>query len=329
MAASIIGTTTFSSGDSASDPLTWSHTVASGTTVLVVTAGGAGSPVGASGVTWNGSALTKVKADSYNGAGAADPWAELWILENPTAATGNVVITPNDSTPNAQTGTAINLTGTPTTSSVDVSNNNSASSGSPTVSLTTTEANTFVIDSMAHRLGGTITKDGTQTLLKEYEDAHSGAGDVSWGTSYKEVASSGSTSMDWTTGGGDGWAHVAAAFKSSAEVEQEGFAFGDDDGNEASHTLDTQDTNVTEALGTKTLRLLLNGTGDPASKAFKLKYQKNGSGGYVDVPVGATTEATPTVSDATTDGDNTTGTSIVIDYPAYSTSDLIVINLIE
>ena len=74
-------------------------------------------------------------------------------------------------------------------------------------------------------------------------------------------------------------------------IEQEGFAFGDDDDTEDDHSLDTQDTNITEALGTKTLRTILNPTGDPASSAFKLKYQKNGSGGYIDVGVGSVNSA--------------------------------------
>jgi hypothetical protein len=82
-------------------------------------------------------------------------------------------------------------------------------------------------------------------------------------------------------------AYITYSLLSSPEIEQEGFAFGDDDGSESGHTLGTQDTNVTAPLGTKTLRTILDATDDPTSKAFKLKYQKNGSGGYSDVPVGA------------------------------------------
>ena len=80
--------------------------------------------------------------------------------------------------------------------------------------------------------------------------------------------------MSWTSTSHSVWGIGAIAFKPVAfQIEQEGFAFGDDDGNESAHTLDTQDTNVTEALGTKTLRVLLNATGTPTSTAYKLKYQ--------------------------------------------------------
>jgi hypothetical protein len=103
------------------------------------------------------------------------------------------------------------------------------------------------------------------------------------------------------------------------EIEQEGFAFGDDDGTESGHTLDTQDTNYTGANGTKTLRTILDATDDPASKAFKLKYQKNGSGGYSDVPVGAGAGTTPVIAierfevDVSTNGQTHTLTNDVGD----------------
>lgn len=132
----------------------------------------------------------------------------------------------------------------------------------------------------------------------------------------------------------DTWSldHVAVQvfYTIGAQVEQEGFAFGDDDGNEASHTLDTQDTNISEGLGTKTLRMLLNATDDPASTAFKLKYQKNGTGGYVDVPTTATSEGDDVVieaSDVTQSGTDTTQSTFNVTLPAYSNGDLVIINV--
>jgi hypothetical protein len=75
---------------------------------------------------------------------------------------------------------------------------------------------------------------------------------------------------------------------SVGDVEQEGFAFGDDNDSESAHDLDAQDTNVTEPLGTKTLRMLANATGDPASIAYQLYSRKNGTGAYTSVGVGST-----------------------------------------
>lgn len=74
-------------------------------------------------------------------------------------------------------------------------------------------------------------------------------------------------------------------------LEQEGFRWGVDDGNEAAHTWEAnQDTNITIVDNqARLLRALVNATGDPASAAYTLRSQKNGSGGYVALPVGATT----------------------------------------
>ena len=73
-----------------------------------------------------------------------------------------------------------------------------------------------------------------------------------------------------------------------ASADQEGFRFGLDDGSESAHTWSqSQDANDTAAVGTaRLIRALINGTGDLASAAYTLRYQKNGAGGYLPVPVG-------------------------------------------
>jgi hypothetical protein len=89
---------------------------------------------------------------------------------------------------------------------------------------------------------------------------------------------------------------VAFAEASGATREQEGFRWGVDDGNEAAHTFEAaQDTNISIAdTQSRLLRSLVNATGDPATTAYTLRYQKNGSGGYTAVPVGSTTASSIT-----------------------------------
>lgn len=73
--------------------------------------------------------------------------------------------------------------------------------------------------------------------------------------------------------------------------EQEGFRWGVDDGSESAHTWEAaQDTNITITdTQSRLLRVLVNAqSSDPAAAAYTLRYQKNGSGGYAAVPVGAT-----------------------------------------
>jgi hypothetical protein len=92
------------------------------------------------------------------------------------------------------------------------------------------------------------------------------------------------------------WVTFAASFREGAggggAVDQEGFRWGVDDGSESAHTFaEPEDTNLSLADTTsRLLRVLVEGEStDPASVAYTLRSQKNGSGGYVAVPVGSTT----------------------------------------
>ena len=74
-------------------------------------------------------------------------------------------------------------------------------------------------------------------------------------------------------------------------IEQEGFRWGVDDGSESAHTWEAaQDTSITiPDTQSRLLRVLVNAAGsDPAAAAYTLRAQKNGSGGYAAVGVGAT-----------------------------------------
>jgi hypothetical protein len=118
---------------------------------------------------------------------------------------------------------------------------------------------------------------------------------------------------------------------SSATLEQEGARVGADDGSESAHTwLAAQDANATVALGTAFLvRLLVNGTGDPASASHVLRYQKNGAGGFVPVPVGA--NSAPALSYGaigTLAYSAASGTSVAPAYPAGITTRSALIMLV-
>lgn len=129
---------------------------------------------------------------------------------------------------------------------------------------------------------------------------------------------------------GDEWVGAAAAYTETGggtTRDQEGFQFGADDGSESAHTFyGTQDSNVTRQTGENVLlRALVNATGDPASTAYTLRYQKNGSGGYAAVPVGAsgtTTPSQPTSGTATTIG--TAADPWTINRATASTGDMVV-----
>lgn len=101
-------------------------------------------------------------------------------------------------------------------------------------------------------------------------------------------------------------------------VDQEGSRFGIDDGSESAHTWSqAQDTNDSVEIGTaRLIRLLINGTGDPASAAYTLRFQKNGAGGYIPVPVGpSVAEAYGTVTFGAT-GTGANGSTTVAPQPS-------------
>lgn len=114
-------------------------------------------------------------------------------------------------------------------------------------------------------------------------------------------------------------------------LEQEGFRWGVDDGSESAYTWEAnQDTSISIAdTQARLLRVLVNATGDPAATAYTLLAQKNGSGGYTKVNVGATTDITPVIEagDCTESGNNTATTSWAVSYPAYVNGDLLIFHV--
>ena len=74
-------------------------------------------------------------------------------------------------------------------------------------------------------------------------------------------------------------------------VQNDRYAFGDDDGSESGHTLDTQNTNRTAQVADTTflIRIEVQETaGGTDNLTAALFAQKNGSGGFVAVPYSAT-----------------------------------------
>lgn len=109
--------------------------------------------------------------------------------------------------------------------------------------------------------------------------------------------------------------YLTVDYTEGASLDQEGARFGVDDASESAHTWKAaQDTGVTHPLATNLLlRALIDAAGDPASAAYSLRAQKNGSGGYVDVPVGATVVVPATYFGGASGGTNpTTGTTVTI-----------------
>jgi hypothetical protein len=114
----------------------------------------------------------------------------------------------------------------------------------------------------------------------------------------------------------------------SGTSDQEGFRWGVDDGSESAHTFEAaQDTSISIASNqARLLRCLVDSAGDLTGVAYTLRSQKNGSGGYTAVPVGATQVVTPVIEsgDATVTTIGTAGDPWAINVPDASTGDLLI-----
>ncbi len=318
MAAPLIASDVLVNVTTASDTDTTAFTVASNDKRVLVVYLLNDSSVQADGVTYNGVSLTR--ADFID---SGDETVEMWYLVDPATGSNDVVVDLPSSVRFSYS--IIDIYGADTSDPIDSTGKASGTSQFPSTAITTITDDTLITDGIC--LGArSITADGTQTELWNSEAQPF----FNQGGSYKTFASAGATAMDWDfDSASTDYAHLVVAIAANpADIEQEGFAFGDDDGNEASHTLETQDTNITKPLGAKTIRLLANATGDPPSTAYKLKYQKDGSGGYVDVPTSSSSGGDDLVvdgGDTTQDGSNSTSTTLGITLPAYVAGDLIIV----
>lgn len=306
------------SGASVSSVTISGFTVASGSDrILIVGVGHRANTISVSGITWN----TSESFTLISGSNATNSLSDVWLykLLAPTETTADVVVSFSASATFANAG-VMYITGVDQTTPHGTAAIGAGESGTTATATVTTAAGELVVDVVF--VGATaVTVGANQTSRWEIDSTRSAGG------STQDGADGGV--MTWTLASDD-WAIAAVPLKPvSAVIDQEGFAFGDDDGNEASHTLDTQDTNITEPVGTKTLRTLLNATDDPSSIAFKLKYQKNGSGGYADVATVSSSDITPTPdgADGTESGNNTASTSWAVSYPNAAAGDLLIFGI--
>lgn len=153
---------------------------------------------------------------------------------------------------------------------------------------------------------GTITSPDLSTILQEIVDRSSYGGDI--GLTYRSDTAVGDNWQSWIDYS-DNSANAAVLdvtySGASASLEQEGFRWRDDDGSESTATwLDSQDTNITRATATNTrLRVLVDGTNDPATSPYQLEYKLSSDSQYRQVLTANSFASVNTTS-------NTNGTSL-------------------
>ena len=147
-------------------------------------------------VTFGGTALTKV-ADTATGGQSSTinrDCTSLWYLPSPATGTATITVTATNANAYGIIGGAVELSGVRSTTP-DVTNYNSSESGLTSTSVTTTNADSLVIDVMGSgHASGDLSAAGGQTQLFGVQTANQ----VEGGMSTKAVASPGSTTMSWT-----------------------------------------------------------------------------------------------------------------------------------
>lgn len=262
--------TTFQSGNTAggSNDITFAHDSGSGSNRLLLVGVGWDGSTTVTGVTYNSVSMTKL-----DGGASGNVKCDVYGLLAP--ATGSNTVDVDFSANQSSVGvTAMTLNGVQQV----LPSNTNKSTGSGTAlstSITTTYTNSWGVDFWSKASAfGSVTVDGSQTERSNNSTK---------GSSTESKATVGSLSMDWTATSSSAYSHVvieAVSIDDVYSLEQEGFRFRDDDGNETGASwLAVQDTNITRAKQTTTrLRVLVNATNDPGGIQYQLEYREKGVG---------------------------------------------------
>lgn len=176
------------------------------------------------------------------------------------------------------------------TDGVGTTNINDSTTGTPSVTLSSVADHSAIV--MIN--GDWASKTGTRT----YHTAD--AGDFSEtayfadgshygveGGYYADAGSANNKTVGIDAPTGMNWALAAVEILGHAPtsaIDQEGFRWRNDDGNESTATwADDQDTDLTALGGTQRLRMLIDGSGDPDSAQYQLEYRLSG-GTWAKVP---------------------------------------------
>lgn len=189
----------FTSNSGAKDgvsSLTWNHTCNGVGRILVV---GVGSLANINSVTYAGLPLTNI-----NGAvGGESSRSSLWYLKNPPVGTASIVV--SFASGGRCAGAGISFVGADQLIPIHASNTENGTSN-PSVSLTTTIPNTYVVDVLYHSQTSPNPSAGGGQVV--FMSVNPGSGDFA-GASYKAWASYGAVSMSWVRTGAHAYCAVA------------------------------------------------------------------------------------------------------------------------
>lgn len=182
------------------------HTVSPGNDrILIVGINKAGSTA-ISSVEYDGLALTEIRSDGNS----ANARTSLWYLVNPPVGTADIVITVGSI--EIISAGSISLTGVDQTNPINVHNGASGTSNTPTLTLTTTNDETWIVD-VVGASDGAMTAGAGQ--IKRWEDV---AGSTRAAGSTEFTSSDGTYAMSWSYTTSTNWAISAVALNPAGIV---------------------------------------------------------------------------------------------------------------
>lgn len=162
---------------------------------------------------------------------------------------------------------------------VTTSNGTSASPSAASIASTSGET-----------LLGCVVENGQRTV-SSYNNQTSrwfNTGGFGSGVGSTITSTSSSETLTWSLNASSTWKTAAFSITPAAAtvtIEQEGFRWRNDDGNETTATFAAnQDTSISAGASTnRRLRVLLNATGDPSAKLFQLEGKKSTDSEWVKI----------------------------------------------
>ncbi len=167
--------------------------------------------------TYNGTAMTQAvySNDTYD--------SVIYYLASPSSGVNNAVLTLSSTS--GITGSAISLSGVATSPLGATNTAYTASTNAPSLSVTTTQVNSIVIDSLYRNNNNTMTPGTSQTEFQDNNDLVFGT--EGGGASYKSTTTTGSYSMSWSWSSATSVSHAVAEFKEevTGTINSSFFAF--------------------------------------------------------------------------------------------------------
>jgi len=198
---------TNSSASSFSDPVILAHTCTGSNLVLLVGVTYQDSNhgnYGSNNVTYDGEAMVLIRSDEAVG----NVYTELWIKVGPSTGANNIIVTPNSAAAPGEIAVGgISLTGAKQSGQPEANNGATGSSNTPSVSVTTIDINSWVVDVLANEAGNPTAGAGqTRRWYKADQSFENGSGSTEG-----PVTPAGATTMSWSIPSGAPWALSAAS----------------------------------------------------------------------------------------------------------------------